>query len=99
MLNFSAPELFDASSNCDQLDVDGYEVQSIQPGAKTAQTDVYAFGCLCYAVSLSIHIVRVMVTRPDILRYRAFSRYTPITSSPACQRWRTSSTIGQSNDG
>ena len=52
MLNFAAPELFDKSSNCDQPDADGYEVHVVGHDRKTVQTDVYAFGCLCYAVSL-----------------------------------------------
>ena len=52
MINFAAPELFDTSNNHDSPpDVDSYEADNIQPSRKTMQTDVYAFGCLCYAVS------------------------------------------------
>ena len=48
--NFAGPELFETSSNSDRAD-DGYDVHDIELGRKTVQTDVYAFGCLCYAVS------------------------------------------------
>ena len=94
MLNFAAPELFVKNGNWPNADA--YEV--IQHDRKTVQTDVYAFGCLCYAVSLSIHyLVCKMVTRPDTLQYRAIPRYFPITTSPTGQKWRTSSTVEQSN--
>ena len=48
MINFAAPEMFDKGA-----DADGHEVHTIQSGRKTEQTDVYAFGCLCYAVSIN----------------------------------------------
>jgi hypothetical protein len=100
MLNFAAPELFDTNINCDQPDAIGYDVHVIQHERKTVQTDVYAFGCLCYAVSHSTYyLMRKIVTRPDTLQHRAFSRYISITSSPTGQKWRTSSTIEQSNNG
>jgi serine/threonine protein kinase len=51
MLNFIAPELFIRS---DQLDLDTcYEHYNMRE-RKTMQTDVYAFGCLYYAVGLFI---------------------------------------------
>jgi serine/threonine protein kinase len=46
---FAAPELFGLCLSCNQPDCDGCGGSS---GRKTMQTDVYAFGCLYYAVRL-----------------------------------------------
>ena len=52
MLNFVAPELFIRSDKCDHLHLDMcYEHHNMRE-RKTMQTDVYAFGCLYYAVSI-----------------------------------------------
>lgn len=67
-LNFVAPELFAGSDKCDQSDLDTcYEHRNMRE-KKTTQTDVYAFGCLYYAVSASMYSARftLTLTRPDI---------------------------------
>ena len=51
-LNFAAPELFGVCTECGQTDCDGcYESHEKQHSSKTMETDIYAFGCLYYAVS------------------------------------------------
>ena len=51
--NFAAPELFAGCIECGKCDCDGrLSGHGIQ---KTVETDVYAFGCLYYSVSLSIY--------------------------------------------
>ncbi|KAF8332137.1 kinase-like domain-containing protein [Amanita rubescens] len=50
-LNFAAPELFGLCIECGQTDCDGcYEGHEKQHSAKTMETDIYAFGCLYYAI-------------------------------------------------
>ena len=51
--NFAAPELFGACAKCGETDCDKcYEDPDEQHKSKTMKTDVYAFGCLYYAVRL-----------------------------------------------
>ena len=54
MLNFAAPELFIRSDNCDQTVFDKYYEHYNMRERKTMQTDVYAFGCLYYAVGVCL---------------------------------------------
>ena len=56
VLNFTPPELFTLCDKCHILDCDGCNGnQEVKRG--TTQVDVYAFGCLHYAVSLSIFLL------------------------------------------
>jgi hypothetical protein len=78
-LNFAAPELFSLCDECGQYGCNGHCEDhdcSFPPGKKTMQTDVYAFGCLYYAVSMALYLPRLMMTGTleDILRYRTFSK-------------------------
>ncbi len=59
-LNFAAPELFGVCDQCSEPDCDGiHDGHEPVQRRKTAQTDVYAFGCLYYAVSLSSRPARI----------------------------------------
>lgn len=56
--NFAAPELFGTCITCGQLVCDGcHEGNDVQHKGKTEKTDVYAFGCLYYAVRSNFHAV------------------------------------------
>ena len=63
-LNFAAPELFGVCVNCGQSACSGrHGDRDVQHTSKTMETDVYAFGCLYYAVRfrssfLSQHVER-----------------------------------------
>jgi hypothetical protein len=58
-LNFAAPELFGVCEKCGQQDCDGCQEDRDAPQVKkTIPTDVYAFGCLYYAVSPSAYLAR-----------------------------------------
>ena len=46
LFNYAAPELFVTQSEGDVV----YEDHDLQKGSKTVKTDIYAFGCLYYAV-------------------------------------------------
>ena len=51
--SFAAPELFGACDKCGETECDKcYEDPDEQHKCKTMRTDVYAFGCLYYAVCL-----------------------------------------------
>ena len=50
-LNFAAPELFGVCAKCGQSTCKGcHGDRDVQHTIKTMETDVYAFGCLYYAV-------------------------------------------------
>ena len=50
-VHFAAPELFGMCTKCCEPDCEGHEEGDIQEHrSKTKETDVYAFGCLYYAV-------------------------------------------------
>ncbi|KAF8690274.1 hypothetical protein AX14_003036 [Amanita brunnescens Koide BX004] len=46
LFNYAAPELFVTQSEGDVV----YEDHDLQKGSKTVKTDIYAFGCLYYAI-------------------------------------------------
>ncbi len=48
MFNYAAPELF--VMQLENNEHDHHEVHEVQHGSKTMETDMYAFGCLYYAV-------------------------------------------------
>ena len=50
LFNYTAPELFFTQSESDD---ELYEGHDSQKGSKTVETDIYAFGCLYYAVRFS----------------------------------------------
>jgi hypothetical protein len=54
LFNYAAPELFVMQFEDDEM----LEEHEVRGGSKTVQTDVYAFGCLYYAVrsERSLHI-------------------------------------------
>ena len=50
-LSFAAPELFGVCAKCGQSACNGrHGDRDVQHTSKTMETDVYAFGCLYYAV-------------------------------------------------
>ena len=53
-MNFVAPELFGMCATCGLFDCDG--CQGEEKRRKTMETDVYAFGCLYYAVRMDFHL-------------------------------------------
>lgn len=59
--NYAAPELFGKCSKCNTPGCDRFHGK-LQIGKKTTETDIYAFGCLYYAVSLSAY-PSVRITR------------------------------------
>ena len=57
-MNFVAPELFGMCTTCGSFDCDGCQGdQNVQRRHKTMETDVYAFGCLYYAVRVDFHLI------------------------------------------
>ncbi|KAF8351796.1 kinase-like domain-containing protein [Amanita rubescens] len=53
--NFAAPELFGLCTTCGQSGCDGCdEGRGVQHRSKTTKTDVYAFGCLYYAIFFGV---------------------------------------------
>jgi serine/threonine protein kinase len=52
---FVAPELFGKCTECSKYDCDGRRPGHAVQRKKTMETDVYAFGCLYYSVSLSFY--------------------------------------------
>ena len=79
-LSFAAPELFGVCIECGQSDCDGcYEGYEKHHACKTTETDVYAFGCLYYAVRFSFPSItwhphsEQIVARTGILWYRSLS--------------------------
>lgn len=88
-INYTAPELFEAcSAGCGE-----------QTKMKTMEADVYAFGCLHYAVSCFTYLAHVAVTGADIFRYRAFSREKNVSNYVAPRERRTPKPSGQSKNG
>jgi hypothetical protein len=88
MLNFVAPELFIRSDKCDHSDLDMcYEHHNMRE-RKTVQTDVYAFGCLYYAVRVYLlsNVLKftLTLTRPDIFRCHAISGNRAKRNPPIC---------------
>jgi len=49
LFNYAAPELFVTQSESDSDDVP-YEGHDLHKGSKTVKTDIYAYGCLYYAI-------------------------------------------------
>ena len=63
-MNFAAPELFGICEKCGQQDCDGcQEEHGPLQGKNTIMSDVYAFGCLYYAVSGSAYLARILMIR------------------------------------
>ena len=86
VLNFAAPELFAMCDKCYRFDCDGCSGNLEVKGRRTIQTDVYAFGCLHYAVRPSFIFFGTVrcdqhVTHSDIFRFCPFSRTTTIANS------------------
>ena len=52
-MNFVAPELFGMCTKCGLFDCDGCQGNEVaQKRRKTMETDVYAYGCVYYAVRM-----------------------------------------------
>ena len=62
-LHYAAPELFGACSECNTPQCTERHGR-LEVGGKTMETDVYAFGCLYYAVSLLSIDPSARITRP-----------------------------------
>ena len=67
--NYAAPEFFGMCTTCCQFDCDGcHDSQDEQHRTKTMETDVYAFGCLYYAVrSIQLLSSNLVSTLSDVL--------------------------------
>jgi len=55
-MNFVAPELLGMCTTCGLFDCD-----VCQGVRKTMETDVYAFGCLYYAVRMDSHLIGTLI--------------------------------------
>jgi serine/threonine protein kinase len=59
--NFAAPELFGMCTKCGEPECGGcYEGPDEHHTGKTMETDVYAFGCLYYAVRLTYSLISLL---------------------------------------
>ena len=68
LFNYAAPELFGMCTTCRQFDCNGsHDGQDEQHRTKTMETDVYAFGCLYYAVRFRLSLSNLIGTLSDIL--------------------------------
>ena len=71
--HYAAPELFGMCTMCYQFDCDGsHDGQDEQHRTKTMKTDVYAFGCIYYAVRYMLLLSNLVDALRDIL-YRSSS--------------------------
>ena len=66
-MNFVAPELLGMCTMCGLFDCDGCrgDQASKQKRSKTMETDVYAFGCLYYAVRIDFYLVSALLQDLD----------------------------------
>ena len=65
LFNYAAPELFVMQFEDDEM----LEELEVRGGSKTVQIDVYAFGCLYYAVRSKRSLSYSAVFSHDLLRY------------------------------
>ncbi|SRR6266550_3166418 len=75
-LNFAAPELFGVCANCGLLECNGCQ-GDVQHRSKTMKTDVYAFGCLYYAVGFKcspMHFVSLSIYRYSLTLFHSKER-------------------------
>ena len=67
-MNFVAPELFGMCTTCGSFDCDGCQRdEAVQKRFKTMETDVYAFGCLYYAVRTGFYLIGTLIQ--DLYRH------------------------------
>ena len=99
VLNFAAPELFAICEKCYRPDCDGCNGNPEVKKRRTMQIDVYAFGCLHYAVCPSTFSVLSSVTCPDIFRLYPFSRKSTITNSSVGGMRGSSSSVDAPSNG
>jgi serine/threonine protein kinase len=68
-VHFAAPELFGMCTKCCRPECDGHDKGDAQEHrSKTTETDVYAFGCLYYAVRSDFNLLGgLMMICIDIL--------------------------------
>ena len=62
-MNFVAPELFGMCTTCGSSDCDISlgDQAAWQKRCKTMETDIYAFGCLYYAVRMNFHLIGALI--------------------------------------
>lgn len=70
-INYTAPELFGMCKKCLRLNCIGCNERN---ATKTMEADVFAVGCLYYAVSIFVYSLsgHLMVVGAAIFRHRAF---------------------------
>jgi serine/threonine protein kinase len=81
VINFVAPELFGACTTCGLSPTDCDGPQEDQKRRKTMATDVYAFGCLYYAVRPDFYLVGALIQnslyRYSLIPFRFMTWTTP----------------------
>jgi len=97
LFNYAAPELFAMQSEGDVH----HEDRNAQKGGKSTKTDVYAFGCLYYAVRFTYFNLSGMLRAicADILQYRSFSGQIRISDHATRHKRRTSTSTRQPENG
>jgi serine/threonine protein kinase len=78
-LHFAAPELFGVCANCGSVECNGCQGDYNVHRSKTMKTDVYAFGCLYYAVGFKcslMHFGSLSIYRYSLTLFHSKERTT-----------------------
>ena len=97
--NYAAPELFGMCSTCVRPECKGCHQGH---SGKTMETDVYAYGCLYYAVRLKHFLTCLacwMTTCTDILRCCSVSSARSVSNHETCHKWCTRGPTRKSKNG
>ena len=102
--NFAAPELLGACIICNQSDEEGdcpgCGSNGTQRPKKTAETDVYGFGCFYYEVSTCFaDQSRLILDRLDFFRPHTFQGNGRSSDNQVCYLWKASPSIARASSG